>query len=877
MKRKSVCFMLLLGLLLLTGLFGTVYGSREASAAAKGTVTTDGLRVRTGAGTSKKVLTCNGENVTLSKGSAVTIQAEKTVSGVIWYKVSFTYQKKTLTGYVSGDYVKITKTDADTAGATTEKKTTISKNLSIPAKITAAKVNVRKGASTSDSKMTVSGKAVVLKKGASVKIIKEVMNGNQKWYYVSFTYNKVTKKGYIMSDYAKLTLSRKVIANVYGVSSIKLRTGAGTEKSYKKVNGKTLTLKKGAEVLITKETKDSDGAKWYKVDCVYNGTLTRGFLPANHIVLKQVVPIEGKVTTENLRVRTGAGTNYAQLEKNGEKVFLQTGQLLTIKAQSKVGAVTWYKVSFVYKQDTLIGYVSGDYVELLEYTLDLGSSGKENNSLTGDNDSEDSNAENDKNTSSDTAQDGTSDKDNSGNTSGDSADNKENSSSTTTETITDIEAWLTEQGFPESYKDGLRTLYKEHPSWVFKSYQTGLSWDEVIANESKVGLNLISKNKANGWKSYETKAYNYATGEFIPYDGSTWVTASKEAVAYYMDPRNLMTERGIFQFLTLEYQSAYEKVSGVENILANTPLYNTSYTYYDDTQMTDVTMLYSETFMEAAKQSGVSPYHLATRVKQEVVSGSTTLSGSATGEFSGYEGYYNFYNIGATHSTAAGGAIANGLNFAMGNKSSEAAKQTYMLPWNTPYKAIVGGAAYIGSQYINRGQNTIYLQKFNVTANSTYSHQYMANVEAANAEAIKLYNGYANVLDTALVFYIPVYENMPEEKAAVPGTIPSPNNWLKLLTVGEYNLTPAFDASAGSDQVYVLSLEMEDITSVTIEATPVSSKAVVAMELVVNGRTTPLSGGGSAVADLVTGENEIRITVTAENGDVNTYNLTITK
>lgn len=889
MKKKSVCLtLLLLGLFLMTTFVVGVYGHKEASAATKGTVTTDGLRVRTGAGTNKAVLTHNGANVALSKGTSVTIKSEKTVSDVVWYKVSFKYQGETLTGYISGDYVKIKET-TESSGTTetteTTTKKTISKNLSIPAKIIASSVNVRKGASSTDAKLTVSGKAVSLKKGTSVKIIKEVMNGDQKWYYASFTYNKVTKKGYILSDYVKLTLNKKVIANVYGVEKIKLRTGASTEKSYKKVNGKTLTLKEGAEVLITKETKASDGVKWFKVDCVYNGTLTRGFIPANYIVLKEVVPTQGKVTTDNLRVRTGAGTNYAQVVKDGEKILLQIDQMVTIKAQSKVGEVTWYKISFTYKEETITGYVSGDYMELVEYALDLGTA-------------TDDTASGDTSTEGDTVTDGSTSTD--GNTA--TGDGTVTDGSTTTgdgtvtdgntstgdtstdvsgvvtgEVITDIEAYLAEQGFPESYKDGLRTLHAAHPTWVFKAYHTGLSWDEVIANESKVGLNLISNNKANGWKSYETKAYNYAADKFVVYDGSTWVTASKEAIAYYMDPRNFMTERGIFQFLTLEYQSGYENVSGVENILANTPLYNNYYTYFDETQMADVTKSYGETFMEAAQSSGVSPYHLATRVKQEVVLNSSTLSGSATGTFSGYEGYYNFYNIGASHSTAAGGAIANGLSFAMGNKSTEEAKLAYMLPWNNQYKAIVGGAAYIGSQYINRGQNTIYLQKFNVTPISTYSHQYMANVEAANSEAIKLYNGYTNVLDTSLVFYIPVYENMPEEKSEVPGSVPSPNNWLKSLTVNNYQLTPSFDATAGSSQVYVLSLELEDVTTVILEAVAVNSNATISVDVLSNGSMMTVSNTGSAIIDLATGENEIEIVVTAENGDVNIYRLTITK
>ena len=54
---------------------------------------------------------------------------------------------------------------------------------------------------------------------------------------------------------------------------------------------------------------------------------------------------------------------------------------------------------------------------------------------------------------------------------------------------------------------------------------------------------------------------------------------------------------------------------------------------------------YSKAFMNAASKSGVSPYHLASRVKQEVVINSTLMSSSVSGKVAGYEGIYNFYNI----------------------------------------------------------------------------------------------------------------------------------------------------------------------------------------------------------------------------------------
>ena len=158
---------------------------------------------------------------------------------------------------------------------------------------------------------------------------------------------------------------------------------------------------------------------------------------------------------------------------------------------------------------------------------------------------------------------------------------------------------MNQQGFPESYKPYLRTLHAAHPYWVFEAKQTGLDWSTVIENESGVGQNLIENHKNLAWKSMETGAYNWKTDKFIPYDGSTWVTASKEAVEYYMDPRNFLTESGIFQFELLSYQPAYQTEAGVESILSGTPMRGATYTYTDDNGRQQ-TISYAKSFLEAA-------------------------------------------------------------------------------------------------------------------------------------------------------------------------------------------------------------------------------------------------------------------------------------
>ena len=245
-----------------------------------------------------------------------------------------------------------------------------------------------------------------------------------------------------------------------------------------------------------------------------------------------------------------------------------------------------------------------------------------------------------------------------------------------------------------------------------------------------------------------------------------------------MDPRNFLNEVRIFQFEELSFNSSSNSVDGIEKILYGTEFYNQIVSYLTSSGST-ITMnkKYSDLIYSAGIQSKVSSYHLASRIKQEV--GPFLSHNSISGKVSGYEGLYNFYNIGATSSSEPMGAIINGLKYARdGNGASEATKNKYLIPWNTKERAITGGGIFIGSSYINIGQNTIYLQKFHIydTNNSElFWHQYMTNVLAPYSESNIIYKGYANsnLLDLDMNFIIPVYNNMPEIQEESPAINPS--------------------------------------------------------------------------------------------------------
>ena len=325
------------------------------------------------------------------------------------------------------------------------------------------------------------------------------------------------------------------------------------------------------------------------------------------------------------------------------------------------------------------------------------------------------------------------------------------------------------ENFPSSYRPYLEEILKKHPNWKFTPLYTNLDWNYVIDQENVFGKNLVPLNYSDSWKNTTPGQYN------VEVDAG-WVDSSRQAVEYCMDPRNFLNEVRLFQFEELSYDASSNQLNGVEKILYGTEFYDRLVSYLDSNGNTIHTSAkYSDLILKAGQTSYVSPYHLASRIKQEV--GPFLSHKSISGDVDGYKGLYNFYNIGATSSAEPMGAIKNGLQYAKDGKgASTETKNKYLIPWNTKEKSITGGGIFIGSSYINVGQNTIYLQKFHVVGGnngSLFWHQYMTNVLAPYSESKSIYNGYqkTGILDTTMSFIIPIYENMPE----IPVQSPSVN------------------------------------------------------------------------------------------------------
>lgn len=409
----------------------------------------------------------------------------------------------------------------------------------------------------------------------------------------------------------------------------------------------------------------------------------------------------------------------------------------------------------------------------------------------------------------------------------------------------DFESYMTKQGFPESYKPYLRTLHEQHPKWVFTAQKLGVDWNTALKEECVVGRNLVHSSALASWKSMEKGAYDFNGGYWYGLDGS-WVAASKEIIMYYMDPRNFLNDTYIFMFENQSYNSSYQTESGVKTILADTFM-SGSYTCPD----TKKKYTYSQTFMDAAKKSGVSPYHLASRCRNEQgVNGAP----QSLGTVKGYENYFNFFDIQAYATSTMTAAE-------MGCKYAKTTNPTYLLPWTNQYKSIVGGSIFLGTGYITKGQDTLYLQKFDMVdgGNGLYYHQYMTCVFGQANEAISLKNAYSqDILNSAMEFKIPVYNNMPDKLCPKPTSSGDNNNYLKSLSVSGTSISPKFDKFTAS---YTAKVNAE-VSSVTVNANPL-------------GKSAKVSGNGKV--SLKTGENTVKVTCTAASGVKRTYTIKITR
>ena len=246
---------------------------------------------------------------------------------------------------------------------------------------------------------------------------------------------------------------------------------------------------------------------------------------------------------------------------------------------------------------------------------------------------------------------------------------------------------LIEAGFPESYTNALVTLHSKYPNWCFEPFITGIDWQTAVDGERSYHSKQIVQMSSSKGDAYYCQCEKCKPGgKYRIQEGSTWVSASEQAVKYYMDPRNWLSEKYIFQFESTSYFSSQTK-SGVESIISSTWMNNADITYKTTEGKSATyknsggnTVKYSSAIIEAAKKSGMSAYYLASKIVQEVGAKTATTGGSC-GTRKPFLGMYNYFNIGAYS-----GAM-DGLEWASGFLRTN--KETPLYNYDSETKAFV--------------------------------------------------------------------------------------------------------------------------------------------------------------------------------------------
>lgn len=383
--------------------------------------------------------------------------------------------------------------------------------------------------------------------------------------------------------------------------------------------------------------------------------------------------------------------------------------------------------------------------------------------------------------------------------------------------------------FPKSYHKYLTKLHALYPNWQFKADNISTSFASAVAAQDH-DVRKIIDTSYNSWRSMRKGSYNWDKNKFIKMEGNHY-GASREVIAYYMDPRNFLDANDIYIFLEQSYDSKTQTVKGIEKMVDGT---------FMDAKITKkgdkhYGKRFAEVILYAAKQSKVNAYVLVSTIIQE-----QGRSGSKLSKGTSYNGktVYNYFNYMASGSSSS--AIIN-----------NGAKYAYSQKWFTPTEALVSGAKKYGSGYINEKQDTYYYKNFNVRNPDNLIHQYAQHVADTVRSAVTIRKTYADYTDLKLTFRIPVFKSMPETVSKLPAKNSKYNNYyfenLKATGLTKFNrYTTSYTLTAKSD------------LTVTYELPKNATYA------------------GESYYKLKKGENKIKIGVKSQTGYVKEYTLKIT-
>lgn len=385
--------------------------------------------------------------------------------------------------------------------------------------------------------------------------------------------------------------------------------------------------------------------------------------------------------------------------------------------------------------------------------------------------------------------------------------------------------------FPESYRDALRDLHAIYPNWKFTADNIPLTLDEAVSLE--IGRKKTQKSSSKSWYSMGLGAYDWATGKWVETEGG-WIYASRELIKYYMDPRNFLNASEIYSYMPQDFDAKSQNEEGLLKIIKGTFLEKG----YSDPKDTAYGGSYVKVLMAAAAASKVNPYILAASIIQE--QGTNGTSSMISGTYSGFQGYYNFFNVSATGSTETE-VIRNGLTFAKN------------VGWSTRSASIIGGAQFNGNNYVSAGQNTYFYMNYNIKNPNSIYHQYATAVHHVSSSAKGVAKNYSGLKEAALEFLIPVYKDMPSEASPLPEKSDKLNNYY-FESISVEGLSPSFTKF---NYNYDLHVKKDTTVKITLP------------------KNATYAGSKTFVLKKANSQNKVVLKVKSQTGYINEYTISV--
>ena len=251
--------------------------------------------------------------------------------------------------------------------------------------------------------------------------------------------------------------------------------------------------------------------------------------------------------------------------------------------------------------------------------------------------------------------------------------------------------------------------------------------DQIFFKHVKSEKKVIKIDKTLD-KAVKKQIHNYTSQQVSNKNNDSWRDASDAEIKTAMDSSEFIdNDKQKYQFLDLSKYQGIDK-NRIKRILFDRP----------------VLLEHTDDFLNAAKAKHVNEVYLISHALLETGSAKSELSKGV--EIDGKK-YYNFYGVGALDSDP----VKTGAEYAKKHG------------WDTPQKAIYGGADFIHKHFLSHeDQDTLYSMRWN--PKNPGEHQYATDIKWAESNASIIADFYKNMKTEGKYFKLYVYKDDKEHQ-----------------------------------------------------------------------------------------------------------------